>query len=222
MNKFILILFSFIFVDMCICVSPSPSLNMRSEALVKHLHLDISSIFMTTYVIMCLIMLIMFNIDLNCRYIPLNMRLNILSISTKEHKTENLYLLLLFSSYLVIFEYYFIAFLPCDFWRINLDTRKIRKKSAFLVRMIHSKIATTTLDSCHRLHHLFYINIAVICNYPLETLAIWIFLMRLALCPDIHPNPGPCPEHAHSNLAGGFYHFVTGTLTPSVKMISLV
>ena len=80
--------------------------------------------------------------------------------------------------------------------------------------MLHSKIATTTLDACYRLHHLRYINIVGFRYYPLETLAIWIFLLRLALCPDIHPNPGP----THSNnFAGGFLSFCNWNLNTLSK-----
>ena len=168
MNKFILILFLFSYVNMCICVPPSPSFNMRSETLVKHLHLEMSSIFMTTYIFMCLTTLIMSHIDLNCRYLSLDTRLNTLSTSTKQNKTENLCLFLLFSMYLVIFEYYFIIFLPCDFWKIHLNTRRIRKKSVAFVRMLHRKTSTTTLDTCFRLHRLCNINIVEFRNYHLK------------------------------------------------------
>ena len=185
---------------MCINVPLSPSF-MSSQPLVRHL-IEKTTIFTATCLCICLTTLIVLNIDLNCRYLSFNTCLNTLPVSLKVNKTENLYFLLLFISYNLIFEYYFIVFLPCDFWKIHLDTKRIIKKSVAPVKMFHCIFANTTLDACFRVHHLVYTKIVRLCKYPLETFAIWIYLMRLALCPDIHPNPGP----PHSiNFTGGFF-----------------
>ena len=189
----------FLYVNICIDVSPHPSTTLRSETFVNHL--DISNILLLTYITMCLIIVIVLNMDLNCRYISFNTRLNTLSFSNKDKSTGNLHFFLLFASYILIYEYYFIVFLPFEFWNVYLDTRRIRKKSIIFVRMFYSSIARTTSDTCARLNFLVYINIVCFCHYSFETLTIWIFLMHSLLCPDIHPNPGPAPSN---NLAGGF------------------
>ena len=51
-------------------------------------------------------------------------------------------------------------------------------------------------------------------DHPFETFAVWISLMRLILCPDIHPNPGP----EHTNIfAGGFLSFCNWNLNTLSK-----
>ena len=225
MNKLVLILltvFLFVsfsmfentclYVNICINVSPHPITTLRSEALVNHL--DISNILLLTYITMCLIIVIVLNMDLNCRYISFNTRLNTLSFSNKANSTGNLYPFLLFASYILIYEYYFIVFLPFEFWNVYLDTRRIRTKSIIFVRMFYSSIALTTSDTCARLNYLGYVNIVCFCHYSFETLTIWIFLMHLLLCPDIHPNPGPAPSN---NFTGGFFSFCNWNLNTLSK-----
>ena len=103
----------FLYVNICIDVSLHPSTTLRSETFVNHL--DISNILLLTYITMCLIIVIVLNMDLNCRYISFNTRLNTLSFSNKAKSTGNLYLFLLFASYILIYEYYFIAVYPLNF-----------------------------------------------------------------------------------------------------------
>ena len=57
--------------------------------------------------------------------------------------------------------------------------------------MFYCGIVNAGLSVYHKLTYFGSINIAYFYNYPLETIDLWIFLMRLALCPNIHPNPGP-------------------------------
>ena len=174
--KFVFIFILFLYVNMCITVSPPPATPvMRSEPLVRHLILEKSAIFKLSYLCLCLTTLIMLNINSNCRYLSFDTRLNTLSVPTKANRTENLLFFVFFSVYLLIYEYYFVIFLPCEFWKVHLDTRRIRKKSTALVRKFHSLNANTTLRGCSRLFHFGYINLACFCNYPLETLATWIF-----------------------------------------------
>ena len=103
-----------------------------------------------------------------------------------------------------------------------MDSRRIKKLVA-LVRVFHSIIASTTSSAYYRTNHLCYVNLVCFCHYPLETLAIWIFLMRLVLSPDIHPNPGPAhsnqfagPDHT-SIIAGGFFSFCNWNLNTLSK-----
>ena len=85
-----------------------------------------------------------------------------------------------------------------EFWKVDLDIQRITKQTVILVKMFHGIVASTASCACI---HLDYTTIACCYHFPFETLATWICLMRLALCPDIHPNPGP--THS-SHFAGGF------------------
>ena len=193
---------------------------MRSDSLfANQLDLNLRDVLTSLFLFLCLIVVIERNMELNCRYLSFNTRLNTLSVPTKARRTVNLYNFLLLMSYFLIFDYYFIVFLPYEFWKPHPDTRRIQNKSVSFLRVFHRTFARFMSGTCYNLYHFGYINLVCFCLYRPENLAIWICLMRLVLCPDIHPNPGP----AHSNhLAGFFYLFVTGTLTPLVKMISLV
>ena len=46
-------------------------------------------------------------------------------------------------------------------------------------------------------------------HFPFETIAMWICLMHLVLCPDIHPNP--------NNFTGGFLSFCNWNLNTISK-----
>ena len=198
---------------MCIYVPPSPPI-MRSEPLVKHLQISIMDNLSLTLLCVCFFVLIMSNIDLNCRFISFNTCLNTLTVSTKAKKTGSLNILILFLSYLIIFEYYFIIFIPLEFWKNQLDLRRISNKTVVVVKMFHIIFASITPFVCYRLTFFGYFSIVCCCQYPLETLSIWIFSMRLVLCPDIHPNPGPI----HSNkFAGGFLTFCNWNLNTLSK-----
>ena len=200
---------------MCLYVPPSPSSSFtRTVRLVKHLHIDLPNILTLFFLCMCLIVIIVLNIDLNCRYLSFDTRLNTLPVSTNAKRTENIYFSLLFSAYFLIFEYHFIVFLPCEIWMVHLDAHRIIKIPIIIMRMFHRKITNTTLYVCYKLIDSTYIAISCFCNYPFETIAIWISLIRLALCPDIHPNPGP----AHSNdFTGGFLSFCNWNLNTLSK-----
>ena len=183
---------------MCTTVSPPPPPPvMRSEPLVRHLLLEKTTILKLSYLCLCLITLFMLNINLKCRYLSFDTRLNTLPGSTKVNRTEKLLFSVFFSVYLLIFEYYFVVFLP-------LDTRRIRKKVIALVRKFHSLNANIALGACYRLFQFGYKTLVCFCHYPLEIFAIWICILHLTLCPDIHPNPGP----THSNqFVAGFLSF---------------
>ena len=173
----VFILLFLLYVNMCLNVSPSPT-YMRSEPLVSRLKIEIASILRLNVLWVCLTVLICSNISLNCRFIPLNTRLNTLSVSVKANRNKDLLFFLLFISYLSIFEYYFIVFLPSEFWRTHLDTRRLCKKIVALGRAFHSIIASTILGAYYRTNHLRSVYLTYLCHYPLETSAIWIFLMR--------------------------------------------
>ena len=156
---------------------------------------------MLVFLCVCSTVLILSHIDLNCRFITFDTRLNTLAVSTKT-KRSNLKLFILLFIYLLIFDYYFIIFMSYEFWKDRLDIRRIIQQSVIFVNMFHYIIASIILSVKYILCYFAYISIASC--YPHESIAIWLVLIRLTLCPDIHPNPGP----AHSNnFAGGFLSF---------------
>ena len=149
---FIFMFILFLYGTMCINVSPTPSPTiLRSEPIVKKLQIELMTIFTLSYLCICLITVIVLNIELNCRYLSFSTRLNTLPVSTKVSRNENLYFCLLFTSYLLIFEFYFIVFLPCEFWKAYLDTRNIKNKSLAFLRLSYGKIASITQGACYRL-----------------------------------------------------------------------
>ena len=186
----------------------------RPEPLVKHLLIDATSIITPTILCMCVIALILPNIDLNCRYISLNTRLNTLSVSKKTNQTNNLKLLLLLISYLTIFEYYFLIFVPHELFKGYFDIHYAAKQSLGRVKLFHISIANITLGACYRLTYIIYLVIVWFYNYPYEILAIWFLLLHLVLCPDINPNPGPF--HLN-NFSGGFLSFCNWNLNTLSK-----
>ena len=167
---------------------------------------------MLASICVCLTVLMLCNIDLNCRFITFNTRLNTLVVSTKT-RTVYLNFSILLLLYLILFEYYFLVFIPCEFWKGRLSVRRITK-SVFFVKMFHNLIARITLSASYRLRYLVYINILCFCHYPHQILAVWLFLIRLTLCPDIHPNPGPAYSN---NFAGGFLSFCNWNLNTLSK-----
>ena len=191
----------------------SPPL-LRPVPLVKHLQFDATSIVTPTILCMCVIALILPNIDLNCKYISLNTRLNTLRASKKTSQTNNLKLFLLFISYLTVFEYYFLIFVPYEFFKVYFDIHLAAKQSFGCVKLFHISIANITLGACHRLTYLVYLVIVWFCHYPYEILAIWFLILRLILCPDINPNPGPVHPN---NFSGGFLSFCNWNLNTLSK-----
>ena len=196
---------------MCLNVSPPPSSTcMRSEPLVTHIDIDITSILPLFLLCLCAVVHTLSHLDLNCRFISFDTRLNTLTVYAKERNNNNLDLFLLISSYLIIFDYYFLVFLPLEFSQPDLEIRKI-KKMFILVKTFHVTISNTTAHACI---FLGYLTSSYTYHFPFETLATWVCLLRLVLCPDIHPNPGP----SHSNnFAGGFLSFCNWNLNTLSK-----
>ena len=109
--KFVFILFLFLYVYKCLNVSPTPSMTyMRSEPLVIHLEIEKTSILSLTLICICMVY-ILSHIDLNCRFVTFDTRLNTLKVS-EERRLYNLDFCLLVLSYLLIFDYHFVVFLP--------------------------------------------------------------------------------------------------------------
>ena len=133
--------------------SPSPTFT-RSVTLVKHLHIDLNNIFMLFLLCMCLIV-ILSNIDLNCRFVSFSTRLN--TLKPESSKTASQHFLLFFLSYVMLFEYYLIIFLPYEFFNVHLNKVRVKNLNV-IVKMVHCGVANTTLFVYHRLTFLGYIN----------------------------------------------------------------
>ena len=213
MNKFVLIflIFSF-YVCVNIYVSMPPTL-MRSEPQVKHIQMEKVNIFKIAFIWLCLTLFILSNIDLNVRYLPFNTSLNTLNVSTKAKNNKNLNLILLFLLFLVIFDYVSVLVLAQEYCS-DFDIRYITKKIVVLAKMVYSSFASITLGACYWLTCYGYSIKVCFWQYPFETLAIWLILMHLALCPDIHPNPGPTLSNS---FTGGFFSFCNWNLNTLSK-----
>ena len=99
--KVCVIFFSFLFVNIClnVCSPPCPT-YMRPEPLVPRL--DITSILPFALLCLCLVVHIFSHIDLNCRFISFNTRLNTLTVPAKERSNDKLNFFLLVLSYLLL------------------------------------------------------------------------------------------------------------------------
>ena len=182
---------------MCLCVSPSPTF-MRSEPLVKHLLMDISSILTLTSLSVSIVMLLLSKIDLNCRFIPFNTRLNTLATSARNSQSSNSQLFLFFALYFITFDHFLVILLPAEFFSIKLDNQTVRQ-SVIFVKMFNCVFASVILKVCYRPTSFTYINICY--HYPYEILAIWYLLFYLTLCPDVHPNSTRSYQHFCGGLS---------------------
>ena len=127
MNKFVLFLYLFVNINvLCVPATPSRPL-MRSAPLVTCLEIDITSILLVTLICVYLLVYMLSFTDLNCRFISFNTRLNTLSSSAKNRPRIGLNLFLLLLLYVLIFENYFILFLPSEVCKVDLDNRTIIK-----------------------------------------------------------------------------------------------
>ena len=107
-------------------VPPSPSTPlMRSEPLVRCMEIEITRLLPLTILCGCVAVYVLSRIDLNCRFVSFDTRLNTLTVSAKEMINVKLDLVLLILLYLLIFDYYLIIFLPFDFSKVNPDIRAI-------------------------------------------------------------------------------------------------
>ena len=147
----------YMFVNTYVCVphTPSPTLT-RSEPLVRHLLMDLSSILTIIYLFVCVTMLLLSKIDLNCRFIPFNTRPNTLAASARSSQSSAS-ILLIFVLYFIIFDHFLIIILPSEFFNIKLDNLTVR--SVIFVKMFHCPLASTILNVCYRLTSFTYTNI---------------------------------------------------------------
>ena len=199
--KFVFILSFSLYVCVCLNVPPPPpSTYMWSDPLVKRLKIEITCVLPTILICVCMGVHIISHIDLSCRFISFDTRLNTLTVRAKQKGCDDFDFCLYVASYFLIFDYYFVVFLPSEFINVHCDIRNINKVVNF-VNITHKNMVSSMSCVCI---HLGYITLTCIHHFPLETLATWVCLMHLVLCPDINPNPGP----VHSNnFAGGFLSF---------------
>ena len=61
------------------------------------------------------------------QYLTFDTQLNTLTVSAKERRNDNLDHCLLVLSYLIIFDYYFVVFLPLNIIQIDLDISRMKK-----------------------------------------------------------------------------------------------
>ena len=110
------LVFLFLFyVNMCLYVSPHPipTYDVRPDTPpMKNLHLHFNDVLGLVILCMCLSVLILSNCDINCRFITFNTRLYTLKTTNSPIRTDSRCFFLVLFWYLIIFENYFIIFLP--------------------------------------------------------------------------------------------------------------
>ena len=153
---------------------------------------------------MCLSVLFLSSIDIYCGF-----------SSSPSLTYRNLFLTLLFLSYITIFDFYFIIFLPCEFFKFRWCIRARLKQLCRLVKVFHCCIINVTISACYRITYLIYVNLTCLSNYPREAFTLWYILLRLILSLDVLRNTTIIFQE-------GFFHSATGTLIHLVKTISTV
>ena len=207
-------------------VSPPPSspchpfVRFELWPLVKNLHFNVNSVLKFFFLSITLGVIFYSSLDISLykyRFISLNTRLNILPKIANSSSTtyRDLNLLLLVLSYITIFEYYLIIFLPCEFFKVQLHIKARLKQPCRLMKIFHCCVLNITNSVCNRITYLIYINLAYSLYYPHEVFALWYILLRLTLSLDIHPNPGP--GQSNNNFSRGFLSFCNWNLNTLSK-----
>ena len=110
-------------------------------------------------------------------------------------------------SYLFVFDYLFVIFLPNEFFKFKL----IITVKAGTVKTFHQYIAKSAI--C--IYKTAYSIIAYLFSCPYEIFALWYIFLQLRLSKDIHPNPGPL--QSNNEFCGGFLSFCNWNLNTLSK-----
>ena len=151
---------------------------MRSEAQVILREIEVTSILPLTLLFVCVAVHIFSHTYLTCRFIAFDTRLNTLTVSATERRHDNLDYFLLVLSYLLIFDYYLVIYLPLNLSQIDLEILRI-KKVATAFKIFHMTFVSTTSNLCI---HLAYITIACMYHFLFEIISIWVCFFRLVFC----------------------------------------
>ena len=145
--------------------------------------------------ILCVLILLTLDISLySYRFVSFNTTTNNFTSASKQQLSSsyrNLILPLLILSFLIIFDFFFIILLPSEFFEVQLLTKQRMKLACRFVSIIHCCFFNISFYVYKRIACLVLVILTYLNLHPCEMLALWYFLMRLFLCPDIHPNPGP-------------------------------
>ena len=195
---------------------PSPPLNIRAISeptpLVKNLHIEFTATlkFFFISIILGLLILLLTLDKYQYRFISFNTCTNIPTSAPSCRGTTYRYLLLflLLLSFFIIFDFYLAILLPREFFEVKLLTKNRMNHASMFVKVFHCCVSNISL--CLALRRLTYLN-----SYPCEVLALWNCLVRLILCSDINPNPGPInPEPQFQN---NFLNFMSWNLNSLAK-----
>ena len=207
-----------------VSLDPSPPLNplMRSELkpLVENLHIELAStlkIFLISIVLGLLILSILVKSLYSCRFISLNTCTNTFTSAPKRLSSayRTLHLLLLIISFLIIFDFYFIILLPREFFKVQLLTKSRMKQACRIVKIFQCCLCNISLYAYKKIACMILVSLVYLNFYPCEVFALWYFLMRLILSPDIHPNPGPI--HRGPQFQNNYFNFMSWNLNSITK-----
>ena len=126
---------------------------------------------------------------------------------------RNLFLLLLILLFFIIFEFYFIIILPREFFKVKL-VNKIKQASR-IVKFFNCCSSNFSFYVYKKISCLIFRSLPYLNFYPCEVFALWYFVVRLIVCPDINPNPGPpiTTPHCQNNL----FNFMSWNLNSLAK-----
>ena len=184
----------------------------KPRSMVKNLHTDIYSILKLLSLFISFGTIFWSNTNISMykyRFITLCTRTNTLpsDVNSSNPTCSKLNLLLLILSYIMIFDYYLVIFLPCEFFKFQLHIKTRMKLPCMLMKIFHCSI----IDAIILATIFIYTNSHY---YPYEVLALWYILLRLILSLDVHPNPGPVGPN---DFSGGFVSFCNWNLNTLSK-----
>ena len=105
---------------------------------------------------------------------------------------------------ITVFHFYFSIFLPNELFEVQLLTKSRTAVVCNLLKVFQHCIFKLFVYTYMSVARLVSINFTYLHIYPYEMPVLWLFLMHLTLCPDIHPNSDPI--HPINNYWEDFFH----------------
>ena len=111
----------------------------EGNPVVKNLHIEVASVLKIFFISMSLGVLFLstlYKSVYNCRFISLNICTNTLTRASNGHSStyRNLILRLLILFYFIMFDFYFIIFLPSEFFEVQLLTKNRTNQACRFVK----------------------------------------------------------------------------------------
>ena len=115
----------------------------------------------------------------------------------------------------IVFDIYFIIYLPRELFDCQIFTKFTMSKASKFVKMFHINVSIIITSCAYKSKTLILFNAKCLYTYPNEVLAVWYIFLSIILSPDIHPNPGP--TLANNNYVGSYFSFCNWNLNTLSK-----